>query len=62
MPKQYEAIRDKFKAEGMSEDEAQSRAAAIYNSRHPNRPMSGQHPEGAPRRSPRVDMMRRSRQ
>ena len=38
MPKQYEAMRDKF-AQGAPKDskkynEAQSKAAAIYNSRH----------------------------
>jgi hypothetical protein len=41
MPKQYEAIRDKFAAEGMDYDEAQSRAAAIYNSKHPGKPVTG---------------------
>lgn len=33
MPKQYEAIRDKFIAEGMSAKEAKMRAAKIYNAR-----------------------------
>lgn len=54
MPKPYVAMRDKF-AKGAKKDspaynKAQSRAAAIYNSRHPDRPMSGAHPEGAPRK------------
>lgn len=31
MPRKYEAMRDKFKAAGMSEDAAQERAAKIYN-------------------------------
>lgn len=31
MPKKYEAIRDKFKKEGMGEKEAKKRAAMIYN-------------------------------
>ena len=30
MPEQYEAMRDRFIREGMSEDEAQSKAARIY--------------------------------
>lgn len=42
MPKQYEAMRDKFAAENRAKglppkeayDQAQSKAAAIYNSRH----------------------------
>lgn len=41
MPKQYEAIRDKMMSEGMSEDMAQSHAAAIYNSKHPGAPVTG---------------------
>lgn len=40
MPKQYEAIRDKL-AKTMSYDEAQSHAAAIYNSKHPGAPVTG---------------------
>ena len=56
MPKQYEAIRDKL-AKGAAVDspaynQAQSRAAAIYNSSHQSEPMSSAHPEGAPRKSP----------
>lgn len=39
MPKQYEAIRDKMAAGGMDYDEAQSHAAAIYNSKHPGSPV-----------------------
>ena len=38
MPKQYEAIRDKFVAKGMPLKEAKTRAAKIYNSVHPNHP------------------------
>lgn len=45
MPKQYTAIRNKFAAEGMDYDEAQSRAAAIYNSKHKSNPVTGR--EGA---------------
>ena len=33
MPKQYEAIRDKFKKEGMSDKAAKTKAAKIYNSK-----------------------------
>lgn len=32
MPKQYEAIRDKFIQQGMSAEEAKTHAARIYNS------------------------------
>jgi hypothetical protein len=40
MPKQYEAIRDKLKKE-MPYDQAQSHAAAIYNSKHKEHPVTG---------------------
>lgn len=39
MPKQYEAIRDKFQAQGMSSEEAKRRAAKIFNARHPGKPV-----------------------
>jgi len=44
MPKQYEAMRGKF-AQGAKKDSpkynaAQSKAAAIYNSKHPGKPVS----------------------
>jgi hypothetical protein len=47
MPKAYEAMRDRF-AEGApvdspKYDRAQSRAAAIYNAKHPGRPVTGKH-------------------
>lgn len=32
MPKQYEAMRDKFKGEGLSDKAAKTKAAKIYNS------------------------------
>lgn len=57
MPAQYEAIRDKLAkgaTSGPAYDQAQSSAAAIYNSQHPDAPMSSAHPEGAPRKSKRV--------
>ncbi len=40
MPKQYEAIRDKFKKQGMSSKEAKTRAAKIYNSKHKKNPVT----------------------
>ena len=40
MPAEYEAMRDKF-ARTMGYDAAQSKAAAIYTSRHPDDPASG---------------------
>lgn len=40
MPKQYEAMRDKF-AQTMDYDKAQGKAAAIYNSKHPGAPVTG---------------------
>jgi hypothetical protein len=56
MPKQYEAMQEKFakgaKKESPAYNAAQSRAAAIYNSQHRKRPMSAAHPEGAKRVSP----------
>lgn len=40
MPKEYTKIRDKLIKEGKSKDKAQSLAAAIYNKRHPDRPVT----------------------
>lgn len=53
MPKQYEAIRNKFAAKGMDYDEAQKHAAMIYNSQHPSMPMSPAHPEGMKKKAKR---------
>jgi hypothetical protein len=39
MPAQYEAIRDKFIAKGMDTKEAKKRAAMIFNSLHPDKPL-----------------------
>ena len=51
MPKQYEAMRDKFIKEGMSKDEAQAKAARIYNSRRGNKlPVTGHDHEMYPRK------------
>jgi len=41
MPKQYEAMRDKFKADGMDEKAAKTKAARIYNSKHSDKPVTG---------------------
>lgn len=43
MPKAYEAMRDKFAGEGLDCDKAQAKAAAIYNSKHKDDPMTGAH-------------------
>ena len=40
MPRQYEAIRDKFIDEGMSTKEAKTRAARIYNATHKGNPVT----------------------
>ncbi len=39
MPKQYEAIRDKFIKQGYSTKEAKKHAAMIYNAAHPGKPL-----------------------
>jgi hypothetical protein len=39
MPRQYEAMRDAFMKEGMAKKAAQSKAARIYNSKHPKSPV-----------------------
>ena len=49
MPKQYEAMRDKFAQENrqagvpakQAYDQAQTKAAKIYNSKHPAKPVTG---------------------
>ena len=43
MPKQYEAIRDKFIRQGMAVKEAKRRAAKIYNAKHPKNPVTPKH-------------------
>jgi hypothetical protein len=40
MPKQYEAIRDKFVSKGVPLKEAKTRAAKIYNAKHPGAPVT----------------------
>lgn len=41
MPKAYEAMRDKFAAGGLDYDKAQAKAAAIYNAKHKDDPVTG---------------------
>ena len=58
MPKQYEAVRDRFAAKGMDYDEAQMHAAKIYNAKHPMRPMSGSHDGKMHRRAAMLEQMK----
>jgi len=46
MPRQYEAIRDKFVRQGMPLKEAKRRAAKIYNAEHPKSPVTRKHKKG----------------
>lgn len=60
MPKAYEAMRDKFQSEGMSEDASQTKAAKIYNATH-SKPMTPHYneQESAEPKSPMFsDMMK----
>jgi hypothetical protein len=50
MPKQYEAIRDRLIAQGLREAAAKKSAARIYNSQHPNKPVTNKH-KAPPKRS-----------
>jgi hypothetical protein len=43
MPAGYEHMRDKFKKDGMKDEEAKAKAAAIWNSKHPNNPVTKKH-------------------
>ena len=43
MPKAYEKMRDKFRQEGMPLKAAKTKAAKIYNSQHPEAPVTGKH-------------------
>jgi hypothetical protein len=40
MPKAYEKMRDSFKRKGMSDKAAKTKAAKIYNAKHPDRPVT----------------------
>jgi hypothetical protein len=42
MPAQYEAMRDAFMKKGLPKKAAQTKAAKIYNSKHPKSPV-GRH-------------------
>ena len=39
MPAGYEAMRDKFKKQGLSDKAAKRKAARIWNAKHPNNPV-----------------------
>ena len=39
MPKGYEKMRDSFQKQGLSKKSAQSKAAKIWNSKHPKNPV-----------------------
>jgi hypothetical protein len=47
MPAQYEAIRDSFVRKGMSLQNAKTRAAKIYNSKHKSNPVTRSSDKGA---------------
>ena len=45
-PAGYEKMRDKFKKEGMSDDEAKKKSARIWNKNNPDNPVGpGKHEE-----------------
>ncbi len=48
MPKQYVAMRDQFASQGMSYDQAQTKAAKIYNSKHKSNPVSNRPEKSKP--------------
>lgn len=50
MPEQYEAIRDRLMRSGMSEKAAKTRAAKIYNSKNPDKPVGPNHDAGRRRK------------
>jgi hypothetical protein len=39
MPKAYTEMRDKFKSQGLSDKAAKTKAAKIYNAKHPGKPL-----------------------
>ena len=43
MPRVYEAMRDKFASGGLDYDKAQAKAAAIYNAKHKDSPVTSAH-------------------
>ena len=60
MPRQYEAIRNRFARQGLDYDEAQTHAAKIYNAAHLGRPMSAAY-EGMKRKARRHALLRQMR-
>ena len=50
MPKAYEKMRDNFKRQGLPSKAAKTKAARIYNSQHPETPVTGKH-HSKPRKS-----------
>jgi hypothetical protein len=54
MPKKYEAMRDKFKRQGMSDSGAKGKAARIWNSQNPGNPV-GPHQHEKKRERPKAD-------
>jgi hypothetical protein len=53
MPKGYEEMRDKFKREGLSASAAKGKAARIWNSQHPNNPVTGHSERKRPKKDSR---------
>lgn len=43
MPKQYEELRDQFIKQGLSASRAKEKAARIYNSKNPDKPVGASH-------------------
>uniref|UniRef100_A0A6H1ZQY1 Uncharacterized protein n=1 Tax=viral metagenome TaxID=1070528 RepID=A0A6H1ZQY1_9ZZZZ len=43
MPDGYERMRDTFMMQGMKEKAAKTKAAKIWNSKHPDNPVTGKH-------------------
>jgi hypothetical protein len=47
MPRGYESMRDRFMDEGLDESEAKAKAARIWNSQHPNDPVTRNYDESS---------------
>lgn len=45
MPRGYEKLRDSFRRSGMGDRAAKTKAARIWNSRHPGNPVTRHHKE-----------------
>ena len=61
MPKQYEAMRDRFVKEGLSLPAAKAKAARIYNSQHPDKPVGPHYDKGKKRKSSPFKKRRKDR-